>query len=44
MLATWLEVAWEHALAFGAGVAIGFVLSNRYRIVKRNGGDADGSR
>lgn len=39
MMATWFDVAYQHALAFGLGLGIGFVLSNRYRITKRNGNE-----
>lgn len=37
--ATWFDVASQHALAFGCGVVIGFVLANRYRLSRRNGDD-----
>lgn len=37
LVASWIEIAYEHGLAFGLGVGIGFVLSNRYRITRRNG-------
>jgi hypothetical protein len=42
-MATWFEVAYQHALSFGLGLAIGFVLSNRYGIVRKNEGIDDGS-
>lgn len=32
-------VAAQHTLAFSVGVLVGFVLSNRFRIVRRNGED-----
>jgi hypothetical protein len=37
VIATWTEIAAAAPLGFLVGVLIGFVLSNRYRIVKRNG-------
>jgi hypothetical protein len=39
MIATWFDVAYQHALSFGLGLAMGFVAANRYRITKRNGDD-----
>ena len=33
------QLAAEHGLSFLIGVACGFALTSRYRIVKRNGGD-----
>lgn len=32
-------LAADHAISFGIGCVVGFVLTNRYRIVKRNGDD-----
>lgn len=29
--------AFEHFLSFGGGMIVGFVLSNRFKLVKRNG-------
>jgi hypothetical protein len=42
VIATVWDVAIDHVLSFGFGAFIGFVASDRYRIVKRNGGDDDG--
>lgn len=39
--ATWFDVAYDHAVAFGLGVVIGFVLTSRYKITRRNGGTDD---
>lgn len=30
-------IAVDHVISFGLGCVVGFVLTNRYRIVKRNG-------
>lgn len=37
MIASVWALAVEHVLAFALGLGVGFVLSNRFRIVKRNG-------
>jgi hypothetical protein len=39
ILATWGEVAATAPASFLFGAIVGFVLSNRYRITKRDGGD-----
>lgn len=36
MSTVWQQV-FEHVFSFVIGLFVGFVLSNRYRIVKRNG-------
>lgn len=41
MIASFWDVAIEHVVSFAGGLALGFVLSNRYRIVTRNGKDHD---
>jgi hypothetical protein len=41
MIASFWSTAAEHVFSFAAGVLLGFVISDRYRIVRRNGkGDA----
>jgi hypothetical protein len=35
-LATFWEIAAEHIVSFVGGLMIGFVLSDRYRITRRN--------
>lgn len=35
IMATWADVAYDHVLAFGLGVVVGFVLANRYRLTRR---------
>lgn len=41
MIVTWQAVVAEHIGTFLIGLFIGFVLTSRYRIVKRNGGSDD---
>jgi hypothetical protein len=36
-IATWQEVVADHLASFLIGVGIGFVMANRYRIIRRNG-------
>ena len=43
-LAAWTDLAAEHFVAFLVGIVIGFVLSNRYRLVKRKGNGHDDPR
>lgn len=35
--AAWWEIASEHLVSFGTGVVVGFALTSRYRVTKRNG-------
>jgi hypothetical protein len=42
MLAAIPDAVLSSPISFLFGVAVGFVLSNRYRIVKRNGSSSDG--
>jgi len=37
LLATFWTIAAEHVISFAGGVLVGFALSNRYRVIKRNG-------
>lgn len=37
--ATAWEIAAQHVVSFALGLGLGFVLSGRYRIVKRDGAD-----
>lgn len=39
IFATWFDFALEHVAAFLLGLGIGFVLSNRYRITRRDKGE-----
>lgn len=39
MLATLPDAVWAAPISFLFGVGVGFVLSNRYRIVKRDGSE-----
>jgi hypothetical protein len=43
VIASVWSVAAEHFLSFGWGLLVGFYLSNRFRIVKRNGDERDHS-
>jgi len=38
VIASWWQVASEHFFSFTGGVIVGFALTSRYRVVKRNGG------
>jgi hypothetical protein len=38
VIATFWQFAAEHIISFTGGCLVGFVLSNRYRLVRRNGG------
>jgi hypothetical protein len=35
---TWWEVVVDAAIAFSVGLGVGFVLANRFRLTRRNGG------
>jgi hypothetical protein len=41
VIASVWDVAADHVLSFGLGAFVGFVVSDRYRLVRRNGGDSD---
>lgn len=39
---TWVLVAIEHLFTFGVGITVGFLLSNKFKIVRRNGNGRKG--